>query len=239
MSFESEYRDLLIKQYWDQPKARAEIEVSAASWAKTYDWLKSFEVEFDVDLATGDRLDIIGKIVGLNRTVDFVLDKIAFGFSENANARGFDDKFVLISNTAPFLDKFENPYTDLELNDSDYRLFLKTKIAKNNGSAFIVSDTRISMQDVINTAFDGSAYIVDHKDMSLSLYVSPSIDVERIRTIVNLGLLPKPQGVRYATIVQAEPGETFGFSDNPNALPFANKFDLVNEPGGRLANKVI
>ena len=40
-------------------------------------------------------------------------------------------------------------------------------------------------------------------------------------------------------IVQAGPGETFGFADNVNSLPFADKLDLTNQPGGRLANKVV
>lgn len=240
MSFESEYRDLIIKQYWDKPKARAEIELQAATWSITFQWLQSFETEFDIDLATGERLDILGRIVGINRIVPFVLDKIAFGFDENPNARGFDDKFTgPLVGAAPFLDKFEQPYTTLQLNDNDYRFFMKAKIAKNAGSAYMVGDGEVSIQDVINTTFDGRAYVVDRQDMSLALYVSPVFDLERLRAIQRLDLLPKPQGVRYDIIVQAAPGETFGFSDNPNALGFANKFDLANEPGGRFAIKVI
>lgn len=240
MSFESEYRDLIIKQYWDKPKARAEIEMQAGTWRRTFEWLESFLVEFDLDNATGDRLDIIGRVVGLSRRVPFVLDKIAFGFDENDNARGFDDKFTgPLVNTAPFLNKFERPYTTLQLNDNDYRFFLKAKVAKNAAAAYMVSDTEISIQDVISTVFDGAAYAIDQKDMSLTLYVSPVYDLERLRAVRRLGLLPKPQGVRYDIIIQAAPGETFGFADNPNALGFANKFDLANEPGGRFALKVI
>lgn len=239
MSFESEYRDLLIKQYWQQPNARAEIELQAGTWARVFEWLDSFPDAFDLDLATGDRLDIIGRIVGLPRLVPFVLPKIAFGFDENPNARGFDDKFMALAGSAPFLDKFEQPYTTLQLNDNDYRFFIRAKVSRNAGSGYMVSDTEISIQDVINTTFDGAAYVVDKKDMSLALYVSPVYDLDRLRAVQRLGLLPKPQGVRYDIIVQAAPGETFGFSDNPNALGFADKFDLANQPGGRFAIKVI
>ena len=63
MNFESEYVNLLIKQYWEKPKAAAEIGMKAGAWRKTFDWLSSFENEFDLDSATGDRLDIIGRIV--------------------------------------------------------------------------------------------------------------------------------------------------------------------------------
>lgn len=236
--FTDAYADLLIKQYWEQPNARAEIVAQASSWENIYTLVNSFYDAFDVDLATGDRLDIIGAIVGIDRTIPYVIAKIAFGFDGNPDARGFDSKFAVIANVAPFLSKFEPSRTALELNDADYRFFIKARIAANIGAAFMVSDSRTSMQDVVNTAFSGQAYVVDRYDMSLALYVSPSFDSERLLAIKNIGLLPKPQGVRYATIVLADPGETFGFDDNPNALGFASKFNTA-EVGGRFASKVI
>jgi len=236
--FTDAYRDLLIKQYWDKPRARAEIELQAGTWESVRDILQQFGDVFDIDQATGDRLDIIGKIVGISRTVPFVIAKIAFGFADNPDARGFDSKFDVIANTAPFLSKFESTHTTLELGDADYRFFIKARIAANIGNAVMVSDDRVSMQDVINTAFDGLAYIVDRYNMSLALYVSPSFDTERLVAIKNLDLLPKPQGVRYASIILAELNETFGFSNNPNALAFASKFNPL-EIGGRFASKVI
>ena len=35
MNFESEYVNLLIKQYWEKPKAAAEIGMKAGAWHKT------------------------------------------------------------------------------------------------------------------------------------------------------------------------------------------------------------
>ena len=238
--FTQTYVDLLLKQYWEKPSAVAEIELQASTWEAIRDQLASFLPAFDLDTATTDRLDIIGRIVGLPRSVPLVIAKIAFGFDENVNARTFDDKFAVLplAGVAPFLDKFEPAWTTLELDDSDYRLFLRAKIAKNAGSAYLVSDTRISLQDVINAAFEGQAYVLDKKDMTLVLYVSPAFDLERLLAIRQMGLLPKPQGVRYDVIVQAAPGETFGFADNVNSLAFADKFDS-GQVGGRFALKVI
>lgn len=198
MSFESEYRDLLIKQYWDKPNAKAEVAVLIDSWKKVFDFLGAFPAAFDVDEATGDRLDIIGRVVGIRRTSPFV----------------------------PVL------------SDADYRFYIKVKIAKNTGSAFLVSDSRITVQEVIQTAFSGDAYVSDNKNMTLTLYVAPSVDLARIQAIQALGLIPKPQGVRYSIIIQAAPGETFGFSSNPNSKTFADKFDTAYE-GGNFAEKVI
>ena len=239
MSFESDYVNLLIKQYWEKPKANAEIAFKAGVWRKTFEWIDSFSNEFDLDNATGDRLDIIGRIVGINRIVPFVVAKIAFGFSENPNARGFEDKFLSLAAKAPFQDKFAREYTDLQLDDSVYRFFIRAKIAKNIGGPYLVDDQGLSIQDAINTLFDGQAYVLDKKDMTLSLYVSPQYNLDQLRAIIQLKLLPEPQGVAYGEVVQAAPGETFGFADNVNALPFADKFDLINQPGGRFANKVL
>ena len=238
--FTQTYVDLLLKQYWEKPRAVAEIELQASTWEAIRDQLASFLPAFDLDTATTDRLDIIGRIVGLPRSVPLVIAKIAFGFDENVNARTFDDKFAVLplAGVAPFLDKFEPAWTSLELDDYDYRLFLRAKIAKNAGAAYLVSDTRISLQDVINAAFEGQAYALDKKDMTLVLYVSPAFDLERLLAIRQMGLLPKPQGVRYDVIVQAAPGETFGFADNLNSLAFADKSD-PGQAGGRFALKVI
>ena len=239
MSFESDYVNLLIKQYWEKPKANAEIEFKAGVWRKTFEWIDSFSEEFDLDNATGDRLDIVGRIVGIKRIVPFVVPKIAFGFDENVNARGFDDKFSPLADRAPFQDKFERAYTSLQLDDTAYRFFIRARIAKNVGGPYLADDQGLAIQEVVSALFDGLAYAIDKKDMTLNLYVSTQFNLDQLRAIIRLDLLPKPQGVRYGVIVQAGPGETFGFSDNVTALPFADKFDLINQPGGRFANKVL
>ena len=239
MSFDSEYVNLLIKQYWEKPKAAAEIEMMAGTWRKTFEWIDSFSDEFDLDNATGDRLDIIGRIVGIGRNILYSIPKIAFGFDENPNSRGFDDLFSPLDDRAPFQDLFESASTELALDDNAYRQFIRAKISKNVGGPYLADDQGLSIQSAISVLFDGAAYVLDKKDMTLTLYVSPQYNLDNLLTILRLDLLPKPQGVRYAVIVQAGPGETFGFADNVNSLPLADKFDLINQPGGRLANKVI
>ncbi len=239
-TFTEEYKNLLIKQYWGKTKAPAEIELQASTWERIFDLLASFPVEFDLDEATNDRLDIIGKIVGIGRIVNDVVPKVAFGFEENTNARGFDDKFTPLADRAPFADKRERQYTDLELDDNNYRLVLYAQIAKNVADPYLAGTDSINIQNTITSISDGLAYVIDNYDMTLTMYISPSIDETQLRMILtNLDAVPRPQGVRYYVIIQAAPGETFGFADNEGALPFANKFDLATEPGGRFAEKVI
>lgn len=238
MSLTDEYTALLIKQYWEKPKAFAEIELNASTWDKVRALLASLDNAFDLDSAVGAQLNVLGRIVGIPREVPDVIAKTYFGFSINPNSLGFADKFDALRVGGPFFDRFSSPYTAQQLNDSDYRFFIRVKVALNWASGFVSSDERISIQDVILAAFDGRAYVVDNLNMTLTIYVSPVVSLDRLRLIRQLNLLPKPQGVRYKVVVQAEPGATFGFSNNPESHGFADKFDsgLI---GGYLARKVI
>ncbi len=193
--FIDQYTLLLAKQYWEKPKARAEIEAIMSSWSETYTLFDAFAAAFDVDTAIGDQLDILGAIVGVPRVV-----KLAVGGG-----------------------------SVLSLSDTDYRFFIKVKAAKNWSSAYMVSDDRISINDVVQTAFDSDAFVVNNRDMSLTLCVGTAVDTDVLYVVLTLELMPKPVGVRYE-VVQFDNGDTFGFDDNPYAMTFG---------AGKFASKVI
>lgn len=159
--FIDQYTMLLIKQYWEKPKARAEIELLASIWSELFQFFESWNDAFDLDSATSDRLDKIGSIVGISRTAD----GIAFS-------------------------------------DDDYRFFIRLKIANNVVVGTMIDDTRLSIQDVIQFAFSGNAYVVDNYDMTLSLFLGIDSDPEIIERVVRLKLLPKPASVRYSLILR-------------------------------------
>ncbi|HLV84240.1 MAG TPA: DUF2612 domain-containing protein [Devosia sp.] len=174
--FTQQFINLLIKQYWDKPRARAEIELQAGTWQRVYEFLRGFAQAFDLDTATGNRLDIIGRIVGLRRRPEFS-------------------------------------------DDEDYRFFLRVKIAKNTASAYMVSDTRNSLQEAIQFAFEGRAYVVDNQDMSLTLVIDSGFDQARLQLLFDLDLIPKPQGVQYYVTDLPPEGLWFGFSELGQATP--------------------
>lgn len=238
MSLVDETTNLLIKQYWEKPKAKAEIELKALTWERVRLFLSALDPAFDLDNAVGAQLDVLGRIVGIGRSVPAVIAKIYFGFETNPASKGFADKFDAMRESGPLFDKFSSAFTDLQLGDSDYRFFIRIKAALNRASAYIASDDYISIQDVVLAAFDGRAYVIDNLDMTLTLYVSPVVSLDRLRLIQALNLLPKPQGVRYKVIIQAEPEATFGFRNNPSARGFSDRFDPSRQ-GGYLARKVI
>lgn len=221
-NFIQAYLDLLIYQYYNKPNAQAEITAILDGFNDIFDLYNSFEKEFDLDTARGKQLDLIGRIVGLSRTVPFLIPKKYFGFDDDIYTYPFNELFDDIV-TYPFKEVDEFEYTDGQLNDFDYRFFIKGKIAKN----FANSDI-ISINKIVAYLFNDLAEVVDRYDMSLDLYIDATIDIITVRTIQKLNLLPKPQGVRYNNIIfQYFEGETFGFSDDPSALGFDELFATV------------
>ena len=162
--FIDQYAILLIKQYWEKPKARAEIEMIASVWSELFEFFDAWNDEFDLDLATGDRLDKIGAIVDLKRTAD-----------------------------------------GLAFSDEDYRFFLRLKIANNVVVGSMIDDNRTSIQDVIQFAFNGLAYVEDNYDMSLKITIGFGIPSSIIERILRLKLLPKPAAVNYGQILLTYP----------------------------------
>lgn len=230
------YTLTLIKQYWEKPKARAEIKAMLAQWQVIADFIRN-PANFDLDRVTGYRLDVIGRIVGLPRSVPEALAKVFFGFQEHLNSEGFGSKSNAAYIGAPFYSKFAPAYGPYQLGDNEYRRFLRVKIARNAAASTIASDDRVSLQDVIQAAFNGRAYVTDRQDMTLALNISPQVSVDELRLIVRLGLLPKPAGVRYDYFYQVTPGMTFGFSRNPAARGFSSKFNAAYQ-GGFFSRKI-
>lgn len=225
------YTLYLIKQYWEKPKAKAEIENLMYDWQQIGDFIREFGNNFDIDNAEGAVLDLIGRIVGLSRQVNEVTPINYFGFDINPDASGFGSITNPDRPSATFFRVGQQTHTPLQLQDPEYRKFLKVKIAKNNCSPFLVSDDRVSLQQVVFDAFQGRAYVVDNKDQSLTLYVSPLVSDDELRLILNLDILPRPATFDYRVVIQAEPGETFGFSKNPASKTFGSISDPLRDGG--------
>lgn len=210
---QKEYEDLLIVQYSGKPKASATVSEIVRRFKNNFDAMAQFDEAFDLDLAVGAQLDIIGKIVGISRNIEGVIPKIFFGFDDNVNARGFS--------LAPFYTLDQQKYTDTQLSDSDYRFFIRIKIAKNHAKATMADDNGSNLNHVILSMFDGYAYMVDNKDMTLTIYIENSPKSYLLPYAITLDLIPLPQAVdiKYISITAREP---FGFSNNPNSFGFGN-----------------
>lgn len=76
----------------------------------------------------------------------------------------------------------------------------------------MVADKNISLQMAILQAFNYKCLVIDNKDMTLTLNLSASFDIEKFKLIKYFGLIPKPQGVRYTALIISDPND-FGFAE--------------------------
>ena len=210
---QKEYENLLIVQYSDKPKASETISSIVKRFKNNFDLLEQMEDAFDLDNAVGKQLDIIGKIVGISRNVEGVIPKIFFGFDGNVNARGFD--------SAAFYTLDQQQYTDTQLSDSDYRFFIRMKIAKNHAKSTMSDDNGSNLNNIVLSMFDGYAYMVDNKDMSVTIYVENSPKSYLLPYAISLDLIPLPQAVevKYISLIARK---SFGFSNNQNSFGFSS-----------------
>ena len=235
-NFIEEYKKLLIWQYQDKPKAQKHIELILSEFEKIYNLLNVIPDAFDLDKAVGKQQDILGKILGISRNVPFAASKRFFGFTNNINSYGFDRRLKTTGFKIPFKRKLEDIYTSGRLDDTQFRVFLKAKAIKNNVRATMIDDNKLSLQDAINFLFNDTSYIVDNQDMTMTLYIDNSYDVQLLKYIKQLDLLPRPQGVEIRTVLHFAEGNTFGFRRNKEALGFSRRLQAGLKP--KFAKKI-
>jgi hypothetical protein len=217
----NEYILYLIKQYFEKPKANADIRNLLVDWQNQANFVETFGENFDIDNCRGTVLDLIGRIVGLDRQVNDIIPIVFFGFSNNANARSFTSFSGPVRPSATFFREGQPTLSAYQLQDNEYRRFLKIKIAKNICSPYLVSDNKISLQQVIFDAFGGLAYVTDRKNHTLNLYISDEISDAEANLILKLDILPRPITFSY-NLFRGVLGQSFGFSNNPDALGFSS-----------------
>ena len=224
----------LIIQYGQKSNAVATVTAYSEEFELIYDNANILQMAYDLDFAVGKQLDIIGKIVGISRNVPFSIPKNYFGFSGHLNAYPFGSKFKVVV-SYPFRGKFEIPYSDGQLNDNDYRFFIKAKIIKNYVTSKNIDSNNFSIQNALDYLFNSKAYISDNHDMTMTLNIDGGFDILKLTSLKNLDLLPRPQGVRYNTFVSYQDSFTFGFNSFNTGL--GSKF-AISEPS-RFAYKLI
>lgn len=166
------YLDLITSQHRTKPNFNAWL---TSALTAVYDGLSganSIVTAFDIDVAVGVQLDVIGLIVGRSRVLPFQPN----------------------NGEAPTLD------------DSNYRIALKAKIAQNQWDGTIPSIYKI--WDSLFTD-DLILNIVDNQNMSMSVLIESQADHPIIMEMVAAGyIVPKPAGVGLTIIEVTSVPET-------------------------------
>ncbi len=153
-----------------------------------------------LDTASGAQLDGIGTIVGQPRTISQAIYLAFFGFVSQPAGRAFG--------VAP-MRRENQPFADaVSLDDDNYRVLLRLKIALNNGHG-----TTEEIIAACMAIFDTDTVIVENTgDASMTVSIGRVLDISSILYADALGFIPRAAGVGI-TLIQFNPDHPFGFSN--------------------------
>lgn len=141
---------------------------------------------YDVDTVSGEMLDIIGRIVGVDRPILRDAEFDVFGYAGNDSYTNY--------NIAPYIGDGEA--IDAPLNNDLYRKLIKAKIARNISDG--TADSIIQLLEII-IGMKVTA-LVDNGDKSFDIGVAAQLDNTTLYLINNFDLVPRPQGTRIGQV---------------------------------------
>jgi len=193
--------DRIYAQYRDKPKAVAWYAIARALGGSIEAAAQAVRKSYDIDTAVGKQLNVIGRIVVAPRSFVGSIPMNP-GLFDLTDGDEFGDDDAMFS--ALTIDQ------DGQLSDELYRLVIKAKIVKNNGDATIENildgmNFLLPKADVLR--------VTDGEDMSFSIeFYGQITNLERF-ALLNAGLVPKPQAVRFNGFLEGFEMVEFGDMD--------------------------
>lgn len=160
----------------------------------------------DIDSASGELLNIIGRIAGIERPRIRSDALQVFAYNGTIGAQSYG--------AAPY----REPGTELPtilLPDYLYRVLIKAKIMRNNGSA-----TLDDVKRAVYFIFGVDSTVIDGQNMAMStVWLEGDIAANLLVLVEEFDILPRPQGVKIRKIAK-------------NEYPFAYKGTFSAQPYG-------
>lgn len=202
----TEYLNLITSEYRKQPNFTSMVEQLVSLPVRVQELLASMVSLFDVDVAVGDQLDIIGKWVGISRNVSIPIDGVYFSW-DAVYTQGWDYGVWQPSNL---------PANVTSLPDDVYRTMIRAKIAANRWDGTTDGAYEI-WEDVFTTI---TILIKDNQNMTYELgFVGGIIDSLTLALITG-GYLPlRPEGVRIiGYFIPVDDGPLFAWDTDTDLL---------------------
>lgn len=187
-NIEDYYADLLIIQYRNKTNARATIKLGVDLYLAD-GLIFDLNNVLDIDTAVGQQLDLIGKILGVNRKINgfpFNVDFFSFEKEPPDVSYGYSDKNAL---SQGLWKRYQNSIgSAYSLSDDDYRVLLKFKALYN-----VRYGSWAYMDLLYHKAFGDEITLVNNKDLTVSYTTNnPSIGLQVAQF---LGYIEPPLGI--------------------------------------------
>lgn len=191
------FSDLLILQYKNKPRAKATIEALVQNaFSDTTGKIFPIKVQnsYNLDTATGEQLDVLGKYLGRDRVLAFAVDNVfkyaTYDLSSNPDT-GYNDYQEEVT-SYPYAEYRYSQYSYEKIGDENYRKILKM-LAFLRGKTLTLQNIDIALKDV----FKGNIYVIE-KPKELEYHVAQDFfplltDQSRLDTAFKK-YFPKPMG---------------------------------------------
>lgn len=178
------------------------IEIKEKRQRECLDLAESF---LDIDQSAGKNLDVIGRLIGEDRTLVNFIDRVYFGFLGARLAEAYDFGY--------WYSLYKNKYGTLRtLTDEEYRRVLKARVVKNSSD-----NNRSSFLEVLNILSNNTSSVVTEFSNNTAI----SVEVEDFDGLVSYylskykndnNLIPIPLGRRLNVIYKELDVKFFGFT---------------------------
>lgn len=113
----------------------------------------------DIDKSSGKNLDLVGKLIGEERTLVNFIDRSYFGFLGARLSESYDIGY--------WYSLYKNKYGTLRtLSDEEYRRVLKARVVKNSSD-----NNRNSFLEVLNTLLDNNSAVIVESENNAAIEV--------------------------------------------------------------------
>lgn len=191
--------DRIYAQYRDKPKSVEWMQIARKMGKPLDDVADKIALSYDIDNASGETLNVIGRIVGVNRDFINKIDLNAVQFGEEDVQFGEEDSFFSSTSVA----------NDEQMSNGLFRLLIKAKILKNNRNATL-EDIVEQMILLANVDFIS---INNPGNMTFSIEFSGSLSALQRYALFNEDIIQIPQGVLFNGFIEVSDVQEFGQED--------------------------
>jgi beta-lactam-binding protein with PASTA domain len=190
----AKYAARITSEHNQKPKYMALVNFLCSVMGDIAQACAAIPAAFDLDLAVGNQLDIIGLWVGQPRVIQSILLTGFFGFADDVEALPFGE-LTDPSKGGRWYELNEPSTGTATLGDTAYRTLLKARIIRNQSNG-TTPEIEASLLDI----FGAPCIIADAGTLSLAITVPVPITPEEEALVGPLDLLPRPAGVAIGSI---------------------------------------
>ena len=205
----NDYLNLITSAFRQKPKFTATVALDVTVQVRVQDLLKSMIPLFDVDVAVGDQLDIIGKWVGISRNIAVPIPATGVYFKWDGVDPNVGWDFGSWQDT-------NQPVDITSLPDDAYRTLIRAKIAANRWDG--TTDGAYEIWGQVFPQF--TILIQDNQNMTYALAIVGGTVDSLTLALLTGGYIPlRPEGVLvdyYYVSVDAD--KVFGWDVDSDVL---------------------